>query len=187
MPRGRPVTDETRSRLLQALREGMTRNAASREFGIAAATVTKIAKAEGISFDRAKTAAAVEAHRIDLAASRQLLAEKMMTAAHEMLDDLAKPYVVYNFGGKDNTFNSHEFATPPVEVKRNIMTTAGIAFDKATRIVEKDSGEDVSVEVRQALLDFGAGLKGLFEGDSYGRVDGVAGDGDSAGHGQSGA
>ncbi|WOF23633.1 hypothetical protein N8K70_02835 [Microbacterium betulae] len=102
----------------------MSRNSIAKTVGLYGAVVTKIAKQLGLSFDRSATAAAVEAHRVDLAESRQLLAEKMMAAAHGLLDSLDSPYEVFNFGGKDNTFNSHTLQTSPVEVKRSIMTTA---------------------------------------------------------------
>ncbi|MGI6878818.1 hypothetical protein [Microbacterium sp. gxy059] len=163
----------------------MSRNAIAKEIGYSGATVTNVAKALGLSFDRSSTEAAVKAHRVDLAESRQLLAEKMMREAHAMLDALSQPYEVFNFGGKDNTFNSHTFDTPPVEVKRNVLTTAGIAFDKATRIVEKAPEEDVTAEVKAAIAGFTAGLDHLFEGDTYGQV-ADAGDGDGDGNGGAG-
>ncbi len=149
----------------------MARNAIARETGVSASTVSKIAAEAGVAFDRSMTAAAVEAHRVDLAESRQLLAEKMMRAAHSLVDSIGDPYEVFNFGGKDNTFNSHRFDKPPVEVQRNILTTAGIAFDKATRILEKAPEADTAAEVRDAVLGFAMGLKGLFgNDDTYGQV-----------------
>jgi hypothetical protein len=43
---------------------------------------------------------------------------------------------VYSFGGRDNTYEEHKLDRPPVEVVRNAVTTAAIAFDKATRVLE---------------------------------------------------
>ncbi|GAA1207311.1 helix-turn-helix domain-containing protein [Microbacterium maritypicum] len=115
-------------------------NAIARELGCAASTVSRWAKAAGLSFDRSKTAAAVAAHTVDLAAGRIRLAEKMLAASEDMLDVIDGPYEVYNFGGKDNTFESRVLDSAPVEVRRNVITTAGITFDKLTRIVERENG-----------------------------------------------
>lgn len=64
----------------------------------------------------------------------------MLAASEDMLDRIDDEYVVYNFGGKDNTFEQRTLDTAPIEVRRSIIVTAGITFDKLTRIVEKDTG-----------------------------------------------
>lgn len=144
--------DSERARELHG--EGLSCNAIARELGCAASTVSRWAKAEGLSFDRSKTAAAVAAHTVDLAAGRVRLAEKMLAASEAMLDDIDGEYLVYNFGGKDNTYTEHLLDTAPVEVKRNIITTAGITFDKLTRIVEKsDTGLEQAVGVLDTLAE----------------------------------
>jgi predicted transcriptional regulator len=130
--------DGERARELHA--EGLSCNAIARDLGCAASTVSRWAKREGLSFDRSQTAEAVKAHTVDLAAGRIRLAEKMLAASEDMLDVIDGPYEVYNFGGKDNTFESRVLDSAPVEVRRNVITTAGITFDKLTRIVERDTG-----------------------------------------------
>lgn len=154
MSRGRPVEPETRAEAARLIEAGMTRNAIARKLGIGAATVTQIAADVGLSFDRAQTDAATKARAVDLAAERISLAEKMAEAAHELLDSRNSAYTVYNFGGKDNTYEEHTLEQPPVEVKRSIVVTAGIAFDKLTRIVEKsDSGLDQAVGVLDTIAE----------------------------------
>jgi transcriptional regulator with XRE-family HTH domain len=131
---------------------GLSCNAIARELGVAPSTVSRWAKGEELAFDRAQTAAATAAHTIDLAAGRIRLAEKMLDAAEGMLDRIDEPYLVYNFGGKDNTFEEHELDSAPVEVRRSIIVTAGIAFDKLTRIVERDgTGTDEAVGMLDTL------------------------------------
>ncbi len=119
--------------------------------GVSRSTVSRWAKDEGLAFDRARTAQAVAAHSIDLAAGRQRLAEKMLHRAEQLLDSLDDPYVVYSFGGRDNVYNEHTLTKPPVEVIRNAVTTAGITFDKLTRIVEKDPDITGAASVVQSL------------------------------------
>lgn len=142
--------DSERARELHAA--GKSCNAIARELGCAASTVSRWAKGEGLTFDRSKTADAVKAHTVDLAAGRIRLAEKMLAASEDMLDVIDGPYEVYNFGGKDNTFESRVLDSAPVEVRRNVITTAGITFDKLSRIVERsDTGLDEAVGVIDTL------------------------------------
>lgn len=64
------------------------------------------------------------------------LAERLLAEAHSILDDLHKPYLVYNFGGRDNSYEEHTLDAPPMDVRLTAVRTAGIAFDKAARIID---------------------------------------------------
>ena len=116
--------------------QGFGCNAIARELGVGAASVSRWANAEGLAFDRSQVALAVRAHVVDMAETRLLLAQKMAVVAHDMLDQLDGPYLVHSFGGRDNEYNEHTLERPPVEVVRNVVTTAAIAFDKATKVLE---------------------------------------------------
>jgi transcriptional regulator with XRE-family HTH domain len=131
--------------------DGLSASAIARELGVAKSTISRWAKADGIGFDRAKTAEATAAKSIDLAAARTRLAEKMAHRAEQLLDSLDGEYLVYSFGGRDNTYSEHLLKKPPVEVIRNAVTTAGITFDKLTRIVEKDPDVSGAASVVQSL------------------------------------
>lgn len=157
--------DSERARELHAA--GSSCNAIARDLGCAASTVSRWAKGEGLSFDRSKTAAAVAAHTVDLAAGRIRLAEKMLAASEDMLDVIDGPYEVYNFGGKDNTFESRVLDSAPVEVRRNVITTAGITFDKLTRIVEKsDTGLEQAVGVLDTLAEGFRAAADIYRGET---------------------
>lgn len=149
------ISDEQRQRVIELHAAGHARNQIARELGISAGSVTNICRAEGLSFDRSETKHATEARVVDLAAGRIRLAEKMLAASEDMLDVIDGPYEVYNFGGKDNTFESRVLDSAPVEVRRNIITTAGITFDKLTRIVEKSNPE---LESAEGVLDMSAAM-----------------------------
>lgn len=132
--------------------EGYGCNAIAKKLGVGVATISRWAKAEELEFDRSQTALAVRAHTVDLAEARILLAQKMAVAASDMLDRLDGEYTVYSFGGKDNTFAEHTFDEPPVEVVRNAVTTAGIAFDKASKVLEgAPEGTDEAESVLERL------------------------------------
>lgn len=62
--------------------EGMGRNAIARELGRGAATISKIARTEGLTFaGGARVAAATEARRADAAARREQLADEALHGA----------------------------------------------------------------------------------------------------------
>lgn len=151
MARGVPVQPKTRTKIIALIRQEVARNEIARRCGVSTATVSRIARAEGLTFDRSQTKAATAAQTVDLTAARLRLAEKMTARAERMLDDLDGEYLVYNFGGKDNTYNERVLAKPPVEVQRNAVTTAGIAFDKLTRIIEKSDETDGLAPVESML------------------------------------
>lgn len=140
--------DAERARELHA--EGLSCSRIAKTLRCAPSTVSRWAKAEDLTFDRAQTAAAVKAHAVDLAAGRVRPAEKMLAASEAMLGRIDEPYLVYNFGVKDSTFEQAQLASAPVEVRRNVITTAGSTFDKQTRIVEKS---DTGAEQAAGLLD----------------------------------
>lgn len=154
MARGVPVHPKTRAKVIDLIQQEMPRNQIARECGVSTATVSRIAQSAGLTFDRAQTKAATAARGADLAALRTRLAEKMGLRAERMIDRLDDPYLVYNFGGKDNTYEEHTLERAPVEVERNTVATAGIAFDKLTRIVEKsDTGLDQAVGVLDTIAE----------------------------------
>jgi hypothetical protein len=146
------ISDTQREQVLKLHAQGHPRNEIARLTGVSAGSVTNICRDAGLSFDRSATKQASEARTVDLAAGRIRLAEKMLAASESMLDTIDDPYVVFNFGGSENTYNEHELESAPVEVKRNIITTAGITFDKLTRIVERsDTGIDQAVGVLDTI------------------------------------
>lgn len=144
------ISDDQRQHVITLHSEGKTRNEIARATGVSAGSVTNICRDAGLSFDRSATKHASEARAVDLAAGRIRLAEKMLAASEDMLDVIDGPYEVYNFGGKDNTFESRVLDSAPVEVRRNVITTAAITFDKLTRIVEKS---DTGLEQAAGVLD----------------------------------
>ncbi|WP_396657605.1 hypothetical protein [Microbacterium oxydans] len=135
------ISDDQKAHVLAVHTQGLAGNAIDRRDGISAGSVTNICRAADRDFDRSETKRATEAHQVDLAAGRIRLADKMLAASAAMLDCIDGEYLVYNFVGKDNGYSEHLLDTAPVEVKRNIIATAGITFDKLTRIVENlDTG-----------------------------------------------
>ncbi|MER7464061.1 helix-turn-helix domain-containing protein [Streptomyces sp. NPDC097981] len=77
-----PIHDRDREAVCRLHAEGKSRNAIARAIGRSAATVSKIAKAEGLTFaGGARVAAATEARRADAAARREQLADEALDGA----------------------------------------------------------------------------------------------------------
>ncbi|MEV4689423.1 hypothetical protein [Microbacterium sp. LWH3-1.2] len=68
------ISAEQRERIIELARAGGARNKIAAEVGVGVGTVSRYAKAAGLSFDRSRTRAATEAARIDNAAKREALA-----------------------------------------------------------------------------------------------------------------
>ena len=139
MPRGRPVTDETRASVVQLHAAGKGRNEIAVELDIAAASVSAIVKAAGLSFDRSKTSVAVKAHQVDLAIQRAELAQMALATARRLLTQMEQPHLAFNFGGKDNTYAEHELKRPPTGDLRNLMTSFGIAVQRSMELSKFDA------------------------------------------------
>lgn len=132
----RRIDPATRQAVADYLRDNpeAKRNETAEKFGVSPGTVTNISREVGRSFDRAATETATHARKVDVEKRTVELAERLIEEAHKLVDTIDAPYLVYNFGGKDNTYNAKKLRTPPVEVKRAIVTVAAIAIDKALKV-----------------------------------------------------
>jgi hypothetical protein len=149
MPGSAPVariSDEVRAavvidlRKLHGTREGSTRAIATRH-GISEASVRRIAFAAGLdaTVTQALTKNAIEAARLTNAQRRERLAARLLDMAERALEDMNAPATVFNFGGKDNTYNEREMPRPPTQDQRNLAIIAGVALDKHKMLEQFDS------------------------------------------------
>lgn len=141
--------------------QGLSCNAIAAKLGVSAATVSRWARDEGLSFPgRSKLAAAHSVRDFDMIAARTRLAQKMTANADRALDSLDGPFIVYNFGGKDNTYAEHELEEAPLSARREAQSLAGIAFDKLSKAIDaqQDPGE-VGVKAMLAQLGDALGLR----------------------------
>lgn len=155
------IADDVREEAERSLLAGDSQYSVSKRLGISASTVNGIA-AELVRTgrmaspaDRAHTKNATAARLADMASRRSRLAETLLERAEALVASLDQPHTAYNFGGKDNTYNSVEHPRPDVKSSQIIMTTAAIALDKHLAILRFDSGSEV---------DEAAGLLGALVG-----------------------
>lgn len=162
-PVGSKQSTANDNRLRRMHAEGLSQGKMAKELEVSRTTVATWAKRLNLSYDATPLVAANTRAGVDLTSGRLRLAEKMLAAAENMLDTIDDPYLVYSFGGKDNEYNEHELDSAPVEVRRSILVSAGIAFDKLTRIVESDpdvgSAETALRAVQRGLMAAAEQLK----------------------------
>lgn len=164
--RDRPDAEQTRARVAELHAAGITtRNGIARELGCSPSTVSKHAAALGIKFDRSATKAATQAKTADLASRRAALVDRMMTTAEVGLDQIEKGTIqlaaITQSGKVVKTTREVDMTD-----RRNAITIAGIAVDKATKLLDRDTG----VEGAESTLDaiekvIGAAALGLIDGD----------------------
>lgn len=144
MPVQRPVTDEDYRLVAELHAQRMGRNEIARTIGRAQRTVSVIAAELGLVFDTTMTEEATKHRVAQLAEKRTILADALVDDALKLTEQVWAPAVIYNFGGKDNTYEDREVNEPPALDKKNLMASAGIAIEKSLRLVPPadNSGTD---------------------------------------------
>ena len=127
-------------RILELYAQGMSRNAISREIGRSSKLVSRVVNEAGGSFSRASTAKATEAKVLDAAAKRAALENLLLEDAAKLRDRLWKDCLVFNFGGKDNTYAEALLDEPTYTDKLKIIQSVSTAIQTSLRLSEHDAG-----------------------------------------------
>jgi hypothetical protein len=147
MAKGRRIPDEKRQAIIDDLRqtietpEGSYGKIAKRN-GVSTGTVQSIAKAIGVKTPEARliqNKTAIELHTATLAQRRAAISERLLGVAEKTLGMMDGPYLVFNFGGKDNTYNQHLLEGVPSGDLKALATALGIVLDKHKMLEHFDS------------------------------------------------
>lgn len=158
------LTDAERVRILELHGEGVSRNAIAREVGRSVGSVTNVVTGAGRTFERSEeTVQATRAAQQDNAAKRAALETRLLDKANDLLDDLDRPHVVFNFGGKENTYEEHTFDRPDVAAKSALVRTAGVAIDKAIKLAGVDAATTGAAEGKSMLGDLAAAMQAAYD------------------------
>ncbi|WP_318202952.1 hypothetical protein [Streptomyces sp. SCL15-4] len=157
----RPVTEADYDEVRRLHAQGLGRNAIAREMGRGPRTVSVIAAELGLVFDVTMTEEATRHRVAQLAALRAETAIDLHLDALKLTQSMWEPAVIYNFGGKDNNYNSRHVDEPPAMDKKNLMAAAGIALEKSLKLVPpaEDSGAE---DARSMLGQLMVGLKAAY-------------------------
>ncbi|MET7787247.1 helix-turn-helix domain-containing protein [Streptomyces sp900116325] len=160
----RPVTDEDRAQIRALHAEGHRRNEIARRLGRSSRTISVHAAEMNLSFDRIATEEATRARMADLAEKRSILADALTDDALRLSAQVWEPAIVYNFGGKDNSYEKRHVDEPPAADKRQLMAAATNAAAQSLRLVPpaEDAGNSAA---RSMLGELAAGLAALARED----------------------
>lgn len=146
--RGAPVGPEDDEAVRRLHSEGKSRNEIAREMGRSGRTVSRIAERLHLSFERGEMVKeATEARKTDARAKRAALALRLLDDAERLRGQLFKPALVYNFGGRDNTYEERTLEQPTFSDQRNIMQAIGVALDRAVKLDAYDKAEGAGADI----------------------------------------
>lgn len=126
-----PIDDETRERVLTEARAGASRNEVARRTGVSTASVSRICKAAGHTFDRAKTVKATAARLVDLRAMR-------VTLSGDLLGDVTEARA---------RMHASQSAREFFELARSVSALTGAHVQLA-----RHDGEDPGIDAAKSLL-----------------------------------
>lgn len=130
--------DDATLRRLHGL-PGRSLTSIATEMGRSKATVSRHATDLGLSWDRSQVAAATQAKVLDAKARRAALEAGLLEDAARLREQLFAPTVVFNFGGKDNTYEQRHIDEPTFTDKLKIMQATGTAIDRALKLAQHDA------------------------------------------------
>ncbi|UJV43818.1 helix-turn-helix domain-containing protein [Streptomyces sp. AMCC400023] len=158
----RTVSDDERAEIVRLHAQGLGRNEIARQVGRAQRTVSLICAEEGLVFDTSMTEDATRARVAQLAALRADTAVDLHLDAMKLTQQMWEPAVVFNFGGKDNTYRDKAVDEPPALDKKALMTAAGIALEKSLKLVPP-ADEGGADDARSMLGQLMVGLKAAYD------------------------
>ena len=132
-------TDQQDAELVALHGQGLTQAECGRRLGISNRRVSEHSKVIGLAWDRSKTMAATSARVADNRALRTQISSQALVEAQGFLADLHKPALVFNFGGKDNTYEERWHDRPSHEIRLKIMQSFGVAVDRSLKIDVHDA------------------------------------------------
>lgn len=155
------LTEDERQRIIELLHDGHSRAHIARETGRGVGTVNRIAEAIGVRADQSvasRTRGAREARSAYSAERRATSAAKAQQRADELLDRMVGRYLVFNFGGRDNTYEEHELEQPPVEALRAMAAAYRDLVRTVLDVDRHDNRQDEGLAaVDQWLRDIAGG------------------------------
>lgn len=147
------ISDAERQAIVDLLPSGMSAAKIAKQVGRSIQTVSRIAQAEGHRWGDTNLAHAHEARSAYSAERRAEIAARFTEECDRLLDELHGEYLVFNFGGKDNTFEERTLVEPPTEAKRQLIQAAREAMRTVLDIDRHDNKGDTVGSAFDAFLE----------------------------------
>lgn len=145
-----PISDDDKRRVRDLHAAGESRNAIAEAIGRSGATVSKIAKELGLSFNREGVKAATEAKVADAKARRAALMLDLLEDAQKLRKRLWVDTTYIDHGGRDFTKAEWTQPEPTAADKLKLIQAASTAINSSLRLDERDG--DGSNETVGSLL-----------------------------------
>lgn len=142
MAQGRTFEDGTRAREL--FDAGMSCNAIAKELGVSPSTISGWAKREGLSFNRAATEDAVQAHRVTRAARRAEIIDRLYSRSETVLDRLEAETYSYTVTIPGKGSEKIEDVAPPAADERSLAASINAYLTLAARLELVDDGDGLA-------------------------------------------
>lgn len=155
MARYEPLTTQEVERIKLMHSQGATCTAISKDIGRGKTTVSKYAAQLGLRFNAERTAPATANRVASNQKRRAELESRLLDEAGSLLDQLHRPHLAYNFGGKDNTYEERELPEPDVKSKKDLIQAASTAVTSALKLADADrasSGAEAGKSMVGALF-----------------------------------
>lgn len=136
----KPVTDEERQRIIEAFPSGKSCRQIAADFNRATTTISTIAKSVGHEFGQVNTVRAREIKAVYDEERRQQIRLNTVDAAEKVLQQIFEPATIFNFGGRDNTYNEHKLDKPPYRDQRDIAQTFKTLMSIVLEIDKREQG-----------------------------------------------
>jgi transposase-like protein len=136
------LSDDERQRIIELCEQGKSCRDIAAETGRSKSTVAALANEIGHRFGQSNASRAHEARSAYSAERRAEIAARATVEAELLLDQLHGEYLVFNFGGRDNTYEEHTLTGPPVEAKLNLMRAFQLAMRTVLDIDKHDNREE---------------------------------------------
>lgn len=119
----KPLTNTERQAIIDALNAGTPYAQIVKTTGRGKSTISRIAKEIGHQAGRSNLVRAQESRSAYCAERRAEIAGRLTERVEEIIERMEGEFLVYNFGGSDNTYAEHKLDDPPVEALRAMGQT----------------------------------------------------------------
>lgn len=157
----RPLSDDECASIRRLHGEGLALRAVAREVGRAPSTVARFCEREGLTFDRAQTAAAVAAVQVDFAARRAVIQQRYLDIAEELQQRAVTAAPHAQPAGADGEVRRWVTDRPEPREVADLLRAATAATNAELRLADyraRDSHDDA----RDIVLAFDVAVRGAY-------------------------
>jgi hypothetical protein len=128
----------------ECIAKGMSVAQTGKEIGRVPASVQTKAMALGLHFARSVPLEAAETRRADARDRRHAFREALQGDLEKLRSQLFSEALVYNFGGKDNTYEEAKLDQPPIADQLRLVQAISAGISTIERLEHMDADQGVT-------------------------------------------